>query len=688
MGTLAEYLPLIFQPNEETENQVVEGLDTGKSLTRTDRLKEQIMELIVCRNPALHAAGDTAGLQRKFDAFCAELDLDSYGNWVYYPWSGELIRVLPEKEFIEVRTNRNKHKITDEEQSELSGKIVGIVGLSVGQSVATAIATERIAGELRLADFDTIELSNLNRLRTGLRNLGLNKAISVAREIAEIDPYMKVKIFTDGLTEQNLDEFFHDEQSIDLLVEECDDLRMKIIARLHARKSGIPVIMEANDRCLVDIERFDLEPNRPLLHGIVSDADADKILKISDPGEAMMHILRIVDVDHLSPKVKASIVEIGSSLGTWPQLASSVAMGGGVSADLVRQILLNNFTTSGRYQIDIDKVFGIPSPGSETQQRNSMHDQEEIDVLAGQANKQLPARTKSVHEIEEIIGSSAEFKKTLDQLFDWRILDDRLFIFYRYSGELRSEDRFRDRLAVAGFMAGWLDQLSETTKVEIQLNPLGTDKPLLAVISTSDQSAGGVSDEAADLLRSELTDQVREALADEILFAITHGSGTYRLSGFLNPSIAVVDSGNPQDLMLRLVNQPGVIEYLKQWKKFDGVKNILRAKLSKLDEIGLLQISGDAISEGYNLHDLQARERARGRNVIPLAWFSTPDLVEDMSVLAGLNGKTDDRLKTHLVIRNSFTGAPEGANGLLVGFADAETSNEIKITGTDAADRS
>ena len=47
-------------------------------------------------------------------------------------------------------------------------------------------------GEIRLADFDEIDLSNLNRVRTHLINIGINKAVIVAREIAEIDPYLKV----------------------------------------------------------------------------------------------------------------------------------------------------------------------------------------------------------------------------------------------------------------------------------------------------------------------------------------------------------------------------------------------------------------------------------------------------------------------------------------------------------------
>jgi tRNA A37 threonylcarbamoyladenosine dehydratase len=62
------------------------------------------------------------------------------------------------------------------------------MGLSVGQSVSLALAMERSFGELRIADFDELDLSNINRIRTGVYNLKIQKTVIVAREIAEIDP--------------------------------------------------------------------------------------------------------------------------------------------------------------------------------------------------------------------------------------------------------------------------------------------------------------------------------------------------------------------------------------------------------------------------------------------------------------------------------------------------------------------
>src|SRR5690606_3514442 len=102
----------------------------------------------------------------------------------------------------------NKFVITEAEQKTLQNKKIGIIGLSVGQSVALTLALERGCGELRLADFDTLELSNLDRIRTGVYNIGIKKSILVAREIAEIDPYLKVVLYNEGIHEDNIDEFF------------------------------------------------------------------------------------------------------------------------------------------------------------------------------------------------------------------------------------------------------------------------------------------------------------------------------------------------------------------------------------------------------------------------------------------------------------------------------------------------
>lgn len=318
-------------------------------------IENQLKELVKCRNPKVKFKENPEIYQQLIEDYLVGRSMDDIGNWVYYPWNNTLVRVLVEEEFIEIRTNRNKYKITHDEQEYLSNKIVGVIGLSVGQTVAITMAMERIFGEIRLADFDAIDLSNLNRVRTNLSNLGVNKAVLVAREIAEIDPYLKVTVYEDGITEHNIDDFFNLNGRIDVLVEECDGLDIKIIARQKAKELGIPVVMETNDRAMLDIERFDLEPARPILHGLVQDLDVNKLKTLKTNEDKVPYMLDMIGIDDTSALLRASMLEIEQSVTTWPQLASSVTFGGGIVSDTVRRILLREKIKSGRFYFDIEK---------------------------------------------------------------------------------------------------------------------------------------------------------------------------------------------------------------------------------------------------------------------------------------------------------------------------------------------
>ncbi|MDP3558546.1 MAG: Rv1355c family protein [Bacteroidota bacterium] len=230
--------------------------------------------------------------------------------------------------------------------------------MSVGQSVSVTLAMERVCGEIRLADFDLLELTNLNRIRTGVHNLGLAKVYSVAREIAEIDPFLKVICFPQGLIDSNMDEFFLGGGKLDLLIEESDGFDIKILSRYKARELKIPVVMEASDRCTVDVERFDLEPKRSILHGLVDHLDIETLKKLKTTEEKIPYMLDMLGIETSSLRLKASMLEIEQTINTWPQLASAVTMGGGIATDVSRRLLLNQFTESGRYHVDIEELIG------------------------------------------------------------------------------------------------------------------------------------------------------------------------------------------------------------------------------------------------------------------------------------------------------------------------------------------
>ncbi len=264
------YRPQQFRLSVADDRRVLEELLRSRPGIRvSDTLLTQLRDLIRSRHPSRKIAH--ADLDSLAKEHLGSTPAEEYGLWFYYPWSMHLVHLLGESEFVELRTNRNRYKITPEEQAELARKRIGVVGLSVGQSVALTLALERSFGELRLADFDTLDLSNLNRIRAGVHNLNLPKVYITAREIAEIDPYLSVICFADGVSEANCDAFLVENSPLDVLVEECDSVDIKILLRQRARVYRIPVVMDTSDRGMIDVERFDQEPERAIFHGLVGD---------------------------------------------------------------------------------------------------------------------------------------------------------------------------------------------------------------------------------------------------------------------------------------------------------------------------------------------------------------------------------------------------------------------------------
>lgn len=270
-------------------------------------------------------------------------------RWAYYPWRRTLVGVLGPRAYARTRTDRNRNLITVDEHGKLASLRVGVVGLSVGHAVAHTLAMQGLCGHLRLADFDDLELSNLNRVPATVFDLGVNKAVAAARRIAEVDPYVDVDVLTAGVTEQTIEAFL---DGLDIVIEECDSLDVKALVREGARARRIPVLMASSDRGLIDVERFDEDPQRPLFHGLLGDVDA-AALSALDGRQKIPYVLRILDAASLSPRGAASLVEVGQTLATWPQLAGDVLVGASTVAEAVRRIALGEPLPSGRVRIDV-----------------------------------------------------------------------------------------------------------------------------------------------------------------------------------------------------------------------------------------------------------------------------------------------------------------------------------------------
>lgn len=360
----AGFRPSFFRPaREEDAERLGRLLRDEPRLQVFDAIDRQLADLVKTRHPR-RTLGEQE-IARLVEEHLGGAPREAYGVWVHYPWSRRLVHLLDEAEFVELRTNRNKYKISAEEQAALARRKIGVVGLSVGQSVALTVALERSAGELRIADFDHLELSNMNRIRTGVHNLDVPKVVATARDIAELDPFLQVKCFYEGVTPDNMDRFLlgggedEGEGKLDIVVDECDSLDIKLALRLRARALRIPVLMDTSDRGLIDVERFDLEPDRPILHGLVGDLTPDRIRGLSTE-DKVPYVMQIIGQDTLSTRFAASLVEIQQTVSTWPQLGSAVVHGGAAAADTARRLALGEPVRSGRYYVDLEQIISGP----------------------------------------------------------------------------------------------------------------------------------------------------------------------------------------------------------------------------------------------------------------------------------------------------------------------------------------
>jgi len=332
--------PLLLDVGERAHREVLRVLREDPSLQIVDRLEEQREQLTEIKpSPARPL-------------------LDEGHRWVYYPWRRAVVRLLGPRAFSALRLDRNHNKVTREEQARLRTLRIGVVGVSAGHSIAHILAMEGLAGELRLADFDNVELSNLNRIPGSVLDLGVNKAVVAARRIAEIDPYLRIVVVPEGITHDNLGTFL---DGLDLVIEECDSLDMKFLVREAARERGIPVVMETSDRGVLDVERFDLEPERPIFHGLLGDMDSTKLagLTLAEKGP---YVIRMLGASEVSSRGAASLFELGQTITGWPQLASEVTLGAVTTAAAVRRFGLSGDLPSGRVRFDVEEVLSGLSP--------------------------------------------------------------------------------------------------------------------------------------------------------------------------------------------------------------------------------------------------------------------------------------------------------------------------------------
>jgi molybdopterin/thiamine biosynthesis adenylyltransferase len=300
----AQGAPRVIPPHRQFPCVLATFLDLSKALSST-------------ANSPLMASGKS--LRDEFDAefdkyrkLCSvaaerrQWEPD-YGSYLFDPTTESLFLLAPEFwHRVALQTSAGALLQPEARQpwfnvrERLSSTVVGVIGASVGSNVIEAINRELRPKHLKIADPDWVELTNLNRLervnvsqlaasrarRSELRNAfemhRHNKAEVAAYQQHMVDPYANIAVYTEGITEQNLDEFLlgNDmEPRLNFVVEEADDVELKVTVRRRCRELGIPVLMVSDFGHIVTLhfQDFLANPNLPIAFGC-DDEECERLL--------------------------------------------------------------------------------------------------------------------------------------------------------------------------------------------------------------------------------------------------------------------------------------------------------------------------------------------------------------------------------------------------------------------------
>lgn len=326
--------------------------DIPLGVKEVDAYSSALRELFFIDNPSLKKGMPET--PDKLKAFLEQIKIDPV--WVYYQERGVAVKTVPEDIYFKLRTSRNKDIISEQEQAKFRGVKIGIAGLSVGSAVINALVTSGGPKYIKIADFDEVEITNLNRIRAGLFDIGRNKSHIAAEHIYALDPYAQVRLWDKGITKETLESFINDDFPLDIFIDEMDSLDLKVLARFVCQKKGIPVLMATDngDSIVLDVERFDQEPQRKIFHNLLGDFSASDMEGL-DYKQWLQLATKIVGPEYLTERMQDSVLDIGKNIPAVPQLGPTASMAGAAISYVVRRIANNLDMPSGRYIVGLEE---------------------------------------------------------------------------------------------------------------------------------------------------------------------------------------------------------------------------------------------------------------------------------------------------------------------------------------------
>lgn len=288
-----------------------------------------------------------------------------YGTYVFDPREQVLYLVAPEAWHRLALVTSNSKLLVDpamelswaQLRERLEGAVVGFAGVSVGGNVLEGWLREARPKRIKVADPDWVELTNFNRgERMTLRHAARTradrfdprdpydvprtaKAAYIAHESSLVDPYAEFFVYEDGITRDNLEQFMLGdgaaEPRLDILVEEMDDLDLKVSVRQAARRHGVDVLMMSDFGHRVHLmwNPFRTDPGGPLGLGAPDDELLAMLAatKAGDRSKLPLFIEALCGRDYAGDQFKAWLDGVGEQpTGSLPQSGATAMASGAI----------------------------------------------------------------------------------------------------------------------------------------------------------------------------------------------------------------------------------------------------------------------------------------------------------------------------------------------------------------------
>jgi len=181
------------------------------------------------------------------------------------------------------------------------------------------------------------------------------KAEYIAYEQQLVDPYLEVDVYREGITRENIERFFaggDDEPPIDILVEEMDNLDLKIRVRQIARERGVDVIMlsDFGHQAHLMWQPYSERPEAPLGFRV----DDEQLLlaleasKHGDRAKVFEFVAALCGPDFASDQFGAWIAGEGEQpTGSLPQSGATAMASGAIGGKEIALRVLGHPTPAG-----------------------------------------------------------------------------------------------------------------------------------------------------------------------------------------------------------------------------------------------------------------------------------------------------------------------------------------------------